>query len=139
MAQTSQGRRGGEWLVGWYSKLLAVPVVTFAGAFLADWSYSSSFTLQWLNFSAWLLLAGLVGGVAAWLVLVLLTRLTGGSWLGALVLGAALIVETINFMVHMRDGRTAVVPAGLLLSLIGAVGTCAAAWFTRRSTVEARS
>ena len=99
----------------------------FAGAVLTDWAYRSSANLQWLNFSSWLLLAGLVAGAAA-----LAARLIAGGRLAALLLGAALALGTVNFLFHMRDGWTAVVPEGLILSIVGAALITAAAWAGRR-------
>src|SRR3954468_13065869 len=76
-----------------YSMLLPVPVVCFIGALLTDLSYvNSGGNLTWLNFSSWLISAGLLFGAIAGLFLLidLLRRAGGGGgWLAFLLLIAA--------------------------------------------------
>lgn len=114
--------------------LLPVPMVCFAGAFLTDVAYDNSGgNLQWVNFSSWLLAAGLfVGAIVALLMLIDLARLRhlrSNLGLGAFaLLIAALVLEFVNSLVHARDGWTAVVPAGLILSAIGAVLIMSYGW-----------
>jgi uncharacterized membrane protein len=123
-----------------YSALfLPVPIVCFVGALLTDVAYSNSGgNLQWLNFSTWLLATGLVFSfIAGLLMLIDLARLpqlrTSFGWgsLGLLVLSVA--VEFINSLVHARDGWTAVVPAGLILSAIGAILIASYGWLWHES------
>ena len=118
-----------------YSALfLPVPIVCFVGALLTDIAYDSSGgNLQWVNFSCWLLAAGLVfGAVAAILMLIDLARLPqlrttlGWGALGLLVV--TLVLEFINSLVHARDGWTAVVPAGLILSAVAAILIMSYGW-----------
>jgi uncharacterized membrane protein len=115
-----------------YSMLLPIPVVCFIGALLTDWAYvGSGGNLTWLNFSSWLLAAGLLfGGIAAVVLLIDLFRGIGArtGWLHFLLLGAAWIVELINSFAHARDGWTAVVPLGMTLSVIGVLLVLAAGW-----------
>lgn len=123
-----------------YSSLfLPVPVVCFVGALLTDIAYANSDGLrQWANFSAWLLAAGLLfGAIAAVLMLVDLIRLPqlrsqfGWGAFGLLVL--TLILQFINSLIHSRDGWTAVVPAGLILSAFGAVLIMSYGWLWHES------
>lgn len=113
---------------------LPVPIVCFAGAFFTDLAYGNSGgNLIWVNFSTWLLAAGLLFGViAAILMLVDLVRLaelrTTLGWGAFLLLLAALVIEFVNNLIHARDGWTAVVPAGLILSAIGAVLIMSHGW-----------
>jgi uncharacterized membrane protein len=123
-----------------YSALfLPVPVVCFSGAFLTDLAYrNSGGTLQWVNFSSWLLAAGLVFGVLAGvLMLIDLARLpqlrSTLGWSALALLIVALVIELINSFIHARDGWTAVVPVGLILSAIGAVIIMSHGWLWHES------
>lgn len=112
-----------------YSIILPVPVVCFLGALLTDLSYwGSGGNLIWVNFSSWLIAAGLVfGAIAAVLLLIDLIRGSRG-WARLGLLLAAWIVELINALVHARDGWTAVVPLGLTLSIIGTLLILVSGW-----------
>jgi uncharacterized membrane protein len=116
-----------------YSLFLPVPVVCFLGALITDLSYlNSGGNLLWVNFSAWLLAAGLLFGAIA-LVIFLIEAIRGRpAWLAFALLLIAWIVEFINSLVHARDGWTAVAGAGLVLSIIGALLVLAAGWLSRR-------
>jgi uncharacterized membrane protein len=118
-----------------YSILLPIPVLCFFGALITDLIYTNSGgNLLWLDFSSWLLAAGLVFGAIAGLVLLIdLLRDQGlrrgfWNWAGFLLLIAALIVELINSFVHARDGWTAVVPGGFLLSILGSALILLSGW-----------
>lgn len=96
-----------------YSILLPIPNVCFGGALISDLAYSSSALIPWLDFSNWLILAGLiVGGCAAILLLIdfIRSRRLRDSAAGRahlLFFYAALLVELFNMFVHDRDGWTA--------------------------------
>ena len=124
-----------------HALFLPVPVVCFLGVLLTDITYAKSDgNLIWLAFSSWLLLAGLLFGAIAALVLLIdfirspAMRASAG-WAHLLLFYAALIVELFSVFIHERDGWTAVVPIGLTLSVIGAVLILVAAWL-RRPAVE---
>lgn len=122
-----------DWLQLWFSRTIPIPVGAFAGALALDWAYSASANLMWSNVSAWLLLVGLLGTGAALMVLGLAIRMGRRGGLATLfALIAAFVVQVVNFMIHMRDGWTAVVPDGLVLSIVGTVLILLAAWFGRR-------
>lgn len=102
----------------------------FLGALLSDWAYSSSYQLQWLNFSSWLIAGGLVvaGLALPWAVASVLR--TPGHRRGVaylLMLLATFVIGFVNALVHARDGW-ATMPTGLVLSavvLVLAVATSA--------------
>ena len=53
-----------------------------------------------------------------------------GAWAAhALLCVAAWVVEVFNSFVHTRDGWTAVVPTGLMLSILAVVLALLAGWF----------
>ena len=115
-----------------YPALLPIPILCFVGALLTDLAYVASSEMMWLDFSAWLLLAGLIGGgVAGALLIVELVRARDRRALSThlLLLLAAWIVEVFNSFIHARDGWTAVVPTGLCLSIIASVLALLAGWF----------
>ena len=123
-----------------YSALfLPVPIVCFTGALLTDIAYvNSEGNLLWLNFSSWLLAAGMVFAVIAGIMMLIdLARLpqlrTNLGWGSFGLLAAAGIVEFINNLIHARDGWTAVVPAGLILSAIGAILIMSHGWLWHES------
>lgn len=108
--------------------LLAIPVVCFIGALLTDLAYQGSGgNLIWVNFSSWLIAAGLLFGAIAGIFL-LIDAIRRGEWIAFLLLLAAWIVELINSFVHARDGWTAVVPLGLILSIVGVVLILISGW-----------
>ena len=105
---------------------MLVPLATacFFGAFITDLVYWWTDAVQWETFSVWLLSAGMVmAGVA---VLAGLIDFIGNRHIRALrpawfhVLGnvVALVLALINAFVHSRDGYTAVIPTGLILSTL---------------------
>ena len=122
-----------------YTIFLPVAVVCFVGALAADLSYlASDGNLLWLNFSDWLLAAGLLFGAIA-LLLMLIDALRGAGWAAALMLLCTWIVELFSSLIHARDGWSAVVPTGLVLSVIGAVLVLLSAWLSRSARdVEVR-
>ena len=117
-----------------YLTLFPIPVVCFLAALITDVTYSASAFLMWLHFSQWLLAAGLLFGALAALVLLAefiaspAIRTGTSGWVHLGLFYGALIVELFNAFVHTIDGWTAVVPSGMILSIIGAVLALAAVW-----------
>lgn len=104
--------------------LAPFPVSFLAAALVTDIAYANSANLFWQYCSIWLLTAGLaIGGLAGVAGLV--------DWLGArrtrrahdrvAVLNVVIwAFAFVNALVHSRDGWTAVVPDGLVISAITA-------------------
>ena len=114
-----------------YLLLFPIPVVCFIAALVTDIAYAKSAYMMWLNFSEWLIPAGLLFGVLAAIALIVeffASRAirTGRGWAHLVLFIAALIVELFNAFVHTRDGWTAVVPTGMTLSVIGVILALAA-------------
>jgi len=115
-----------------YLLLFPIPIVCFLGALVTDIAYSASAFLMWLHFSEWLIAVGLAFGALAALVLLIeffasrAIRAGALGWSHLVLFYAALIVELFNAFVHTADGWTAVVPTGMILSVIGAILALAA-------------
>ncbi len=117
-----------------YAMLLPIPVICFVGALASDLAYVANPDMMWIDFSSWLLLAGLTGGGLAGLVLIIDMVRLGRDRPGALVTHFALLlaawaVEVFNSLIHARDGWTAIVPTGITLSALAAVLSLGAGWF----------
>lgn len=101
----------------------------FIGALLSDWAYTSSFQLQWANFSSWLIAGGLlVAGLALLWGIVDVLRGAERHRRGTvylLLLLATCVIGFVNALVHARDGWAAM-PTGLVLSAVVAALAAAA-------------
>jgi len=114
--------------------LIPFPMVCFIGAFATDIAYWRSANLFWLNMGSWLLAAGLLFGVLA--AATGLTDYLANKRIRALRQAtphmllnvAVMVIELVNVFVHNRDGWTAVVPTGLILSTISVLLLGASAW-----------
>jgi uncharacterized membrane protein len=107
-----------------YLLLFPIPVVLFIGALVTDIAYAKSASIMWLNFSEWLIAAGLLFGALAAIALIVEFFASRGiragvGWAHLVLFFAALIVELFNMFIHTRDGWTAVVPTGMTLSILG--------------------
>lgn len=112
-----------------YAMLLPLAVAAFLGALITDLTYlRSDGHLLWLNFSSWLIAAGLLAGALTLVVaLIDLARLRKGyAHVG--LFAAAWVVELVNALIHTRDGWTAVAGLGLILSIVGLLLSLAAGW-----------
>jgi len=90
-------------------------------ALFTDAMYSSNSLMQWANFSAWLIVGGLVLALIAVIVLGIDFALGNAGeirWLDFCLLGAAAILSLFNVFVHTRDAWTSVVPTGITLSIV---------------------
>jgi uncharacterized membrane protein len=105
-----------------YPALVAFAAACFFGTLATDIAYWRTANVVWADFSDWLVTAGVIAGYAALAValvevLALRTpRLYRQLWPFALGMIAALILGTLNMLVHTRDAWTSVVPWGLALS-----------------------
>lgn len=106
--------------------LLAFLFPLFLAAALSDYAYSSSYEVQWGNFSAWLIAGALVPGgfVLVWSFIDALAR---RRWLYFLLVAATWLVGLINAFIHARDNY-ATMPTGLILSVIVAILALVASW-----------
>jgi uncharacterized membrane protein len=92
----------------------------FVGALVTDLVYWQMPDVMWERFSIWLIMAGLVAAGLA--VVAYVADLAGGRridrplWPRAVGYALAVLLALINAFVHSRDGYTAVVPTGLMLS-----------------------
>ncbi|HEY9317034.1 MAG TPA: DUF2231 domain-containing protein [Achromobacter sp.] len=115
---------------------LAGMLPLFIGAAVADAAYAKSFDIQWNNFASWLLVGGLLfGGIALVFAIIDLFRAsqrTRRTLPYVLALLAAWIVGIFNALIHARDAWASM-PAGLVLSIIVVVLSCAAIWLGFRT------
>lgn len=144
MAEVVQRRTRAVAIAGHsiFSLLLAVPVVTFTGALLTDFVYTQSENLMWSNFSAWMILAGLIVGFVAGIFLLIdfgrnAVARTAAGYISLFFFLAAWIVEVFNMLIHNQDGWTSVVPAGIILSIIATLLIWIAGWLYRPALVVA--
>lgn len=108
----------------YYSMVAAFPTSCFVLTLLTDLAYWKTKSVLWETFSVWLLALGLLGAglaLVAGLVDIVRSRTVRGlgqPWprlFGHLV---AVALSFVNVLVHSRDGYTAVVPQGVILSAI---------------------
>ena len=131
MSNPSTARIAGNLL---YPLLAAVPSACFTGALVTDIAYWKSANMQWANFSAWLLAAGLL--IAVFSILVGLidfimdrrVRALDIAWWYAAGNALAVILAIVNSFVHSRDAYTSVVPDGLILSATTVVVLMITGW-----------
>jgi len=99
---------------------VAFSAAYFSAALVTDLVYWQIPNVMWERFSIWLIVAGLiVAGIAviAWLIDLVGTRnIERPAWPGVVGYAVAVLLSLINAFVHSRDGYTAVVPTGLMLS-----------------------
>jgi uncharacterized membrane protein len=92
----------------------------FAGALVTDLVYWQIPDVLWERFSIWLIAAGLVtAGLAAIAYVIDLAsgrQIDRPAWPGVVGYALAVLLSLMNAFVHSRDGYTAVVPTGLMLS-----------------------
>jgi uncharacterized membrane protein len=92
----------------------------FSAALVTDLVYWQIPDVMWERFSIWLIVAGLIlAGIAVIAYLIDLAgrrKIERPAW--PRVVGHAIVISlsVINAFVHSRDGYTAVVPTGLILS-----------------------
>lgn len=114
-----------------HGMLLAATIPLFGGALLSDLAYVSSYQIQWSNFASWLIVGGLIfGGLAmVWAITRLLVahHRDRGSVLYLFLLVSAWVLGFFNSLVHARDAW-AMMPTGLILSVIIFLLACASNW-----------
>ena len=105
----------------------AFPLAYFVFAFITDYVYTQSTNVQWQYFSIWMIVAGLVTlgvsiffGAIDWLVTRRSDAPRASLW-HMLPAVLAWLLALLNAFIHSRDGWTAVVPEGIILSAIVAL------------------
>jgi uncharacterized membrane protein len=107
-----------------HSILVPFPIACFVGAFLTDLAYWRTAEMMWADFSAWLLIVGLIMGVLAAVAGLIdflgnrLVRTRTPAWPHMLGNIVVLVLSLVNALVHSRDAWISVVPTGLILSTI---------------------
>jgi uncharacterized membrane protein len=104
-----------------HGMLASFSAAYFAGALVTDVVYWQMPDVLWERFSIWLLMAGLVMAGLAVFAYVINTvagrsRRRGPAWPRLVGYAVAVCLAVISAFVHSRDGYTAVVPTGLILS-----------------------
>jgi uncharacterized membrane protein len=113
-------------LPAWFS------VAYFTGALVTDLVYWQMPDVLWERFSIWLIVAGLI--MAGFAVVTYVIDIAGGrqidwpAWPRVVGYPLAVLLSLVNAFVHSRDGYTAVVPTGLMLSGLVVVVLLLTAW-----------
>lgn len=127
----STARIGGHPI---HPMLVPIPIACFVGTLISDLMYWRTASMQWANFSAWLVTIGVIVGwlaAIAGLIDFLANRAIRAqppAWphfIGNLVV---LILATFNMMIHSRDAYTSVVPSGLILSALSVALLLVTGW-----------
>jgi uncharacterized membrane protein len=130
--------------------LVSFPIACIGGTLLTDITYWRTAEMMWADFSAWLIAAGVVLG---WLAAIVgIVDLVGHryataplpAWVYAAGNLVALILATLNMLVHTRDAWTSVVPWGLGLSIVTVIVLLFTTWIGwtalyRRTPLQVRS
>ena len=117
-----------------HAMLVPFPIVCFTFALATDIAYWRTSNLMWAEFSAWLLLAGIVFGVLAALfgaidfIASREIRARGPAWPHAVGNVIVLVIAFFNNLIHAGDGWTAVVPWGLTLSALTVLVMLVTGW-----------
>ncbi len=100
--------------------LVSFSAAYFTGALVTDFVYWQMPDVMWERFSIWLIAAGLImAGLATLAYAIDLAgrrRIDRPAWPRAVGYALAVLLALTNAFVHSRDGYTAVVPTGLMLS-----------------------
>jgi len=115
-----------------HKMLVSFSAAYFTGALVTDLVYWQMPDVLWERFSIWLIVAGLImAGLAA---IAYVIDLAGGrqidtpAWPRVVGYAVAVLLALINAFFHSRDGYTAVVPTGLMLSGLVVVVLLLTAW-----------
>lgn len=106
-----------------YRALAAFAVSWFVGTLATDIAYWRTADMMWTDFSAWLLTVGVIVGYVTIVVALIETFAIRSqlrrraTWPYAIGNVVALLLATVNMLVHTRDAWTSVVPWGLILSV----------------------
>jgi uncharacterized membrane protein len=127
-----------------YALLASFSIACFVGAFVMDIVYWRSMSFMWVTFSVWLLAAGLVAAalaVVAWVVAFIVNRrvrMLGPTRTQVMTYVLVIVLSLFNAFVHSRDGYTAVVPTGIILSAVVVLLVMVAGWMNRQPVYRHR-
>ena len=111
------------------------PIAFLAGALGTDFGYWLTHDPFWARASLWLIGAGLVGGVVAALigmsdfVRIERVRKRTAGWAHMIINITLLVLTVVNFGLRLRNPAGAILPVGLILSLIVGTLTSVSGWF----------
>jgi uncharacterized membrane protein len=112
--------------------LVSFSAAYFTGAFVTDLAYWRVPDVLWERFSIWLIVAGLITAALATIAYVIDLaagrQIDSPAWLRAAGYALAVLLSLMNAFVHSRDGYTAVVPTGLMLSSLVVVVLLLTSW-----------
>jgi uncharacterized membrane protein len=115
-----------------HKMLVSFSAAYFAGALVTDLVYWQIPDVLWERFSIWLIAAGLImAGLAAVAYVIDLAgrrQIDTPAWPRVVGYALAVLLSLMNAFVHSRDGYTAVVPTGLMLSGLVIVVLLLTAW-----------
>jgi uncharacterized membrane protein len=111
------------------------PIAFLAGALGTDFGYWLTKDFFWARASLWLIGAGLVGGAIAALIgmsdflQIERVRKRTAGWAHMILNIAILVLTAVNFALRLRDPAGAILPVGLIISLIVGTLTSVSGWF----------
>jgi uncharacterized membrane protein len=120
-----------------YRALAAFSISCFVGTLATDLAYWRTADMMWADFSAWLLTVGVIVGYVTIVVALIETFAVRSplrrraTWPYAIGNVVALLLATVNMLVHTRDAWTSVVPWGLVLSVAVVIVLILTALMTR--------
>jgi uncharacterized membrane protein len=104
--------------MGVHQILVPFPVAYFTAALATDLVYWQTAEVMWQRFSVWLITVGLIMASAAGIAAVVDLARHKPAWPRVGGYALAVLLELINVFIHSRDAYTAVVPTGLILSML---------------------
>lgn len=122
---------------GFHRVLAGFAASCLVGTLATDLAYWLSADTIWADFSDWLVTAGVIVGWATVVIAVIETlafrarRIRRPGWPSAIGFVVALIIATVDMLVHTRDAWTSVVPEGLGLSAAMVLVLALAGWMAR--------
>jgi len=111
------------------------PIAFLAGALGSDFGYWLTHDPFWARASVWLLGAGLAGGVVAAIIgmsdflRIERVRKRTAGWAHMLLNITLLALTTINFILRLNNQTGAILPVGIILSLIVGTLVSVSGWY----------